>query len=136
MQITIQIVSTWNILFLPLFAGTTSGFLSSFSNSSSDSEPIGSVTFSFTGRNPGLSVCDPSLRCDLTFRTPRMTIAINNRAATAPTRIPRSGAKTASLCSSTNAIFEYSKTGFLYKIGTSSFSARTEISGKIAYERG
>lgn len=78
--------------FLPLLDGMTSGFLSSFSNISSDSERNGSVTFSLTGRNPGLSARDPSRREARILSAPKITTVTNSKAATIPTNIPNNGA--------------------------------------------
>lgn len=70
----------------------TSGFLSSFSNKSSDSERRGREAFSLTGRKPGLRALDPFLWAARTLSTPKMTTVISKRAVTIPTRMPNSGA--------------------------------------------
>lgn len=76
---------------LPLLAGITSGFLSSFSNKSSDSDRNGNVTFSLTGRNPGLRAREPSRCAARTLRAPRITTVTRKSAVTMPTNIPRIG---------------------------------------------
>lgn len=82
-----------NGTYVPLFEGITSGFLSSFSNRSSDSERNGRVAFSFTARKPGLRALEPpSLRDALIFKAPRITTVTKRRAVTIPIKIPRIGA--------------------------------------------
>lgn len=76
----------------PLFDGTTSGFLSSFSKRSSESDRKGNVTLSLTARKRGLKALEPSLLDWRILRAPKIMTVMSNKAVTMPTKIPSTGA--------------------------------------------